>query len=1506
MKLNLPKLAWLTIVFFLIAGCFGPPKSDNRKEREREREKRERKHRKKNTPERVKDPTLDHEEDEENEKYDGIEAAQQREFDMTHDPSTNTIPKDRLINALEQRNTSIAFQTQNNPNPGGANGPNGIAANINEVSWEERGSNQDMPGPYGNSRDSIASTSGRIAALCIDSDPTKPNQIFVGGIDGGLWSCPDITVSTPAWTFIDNFSNLAISSICQDPTNPNIMYFGTGEHTINIDAVRGGGVWKSTNHGVTWTLLANTTTFLNVSKVLCDKYGNVYVATTFSFGVGTGVGLQRSLNGGNSWNEITPTIGGLNTKQVGDMVYDSTTDKMGVYMGYYPNNTAILTGFCYVTSPSTATTTNWLQPTTSATTGGGMTVKANTSTTQLYQTILTVKNGVFWALRSNYGTVALYLYRSTDGGATWTLQSSALSAATYGAGQGWYSIGLDCDPLNPSNNVMIGGLNVFKSTNGGTSFTQVSEWVKGNYTGQTQYVHADVHNIYYNTSAAGQNRVIVCSDGGVFYSTNGGLNWADRNIGLRLKQFYSCAINPSVPNYFLAGAQDNGSHQFKQSGLGASTEVTGGDGAIVAIDQQNPNNQITSYVYNSYYISKDGGNTWSNKTFGSSAGMFINPFDFDSKTKKMYAAYTPGNYLRWDDPTTTQNNSSVVSVSSVVGGNVLSVVTASTNLSNTIYVAGGTVVAKVVNANTASPTVTDLVAPVTAGSYISSIILGSSTTDQDIMITVSSYGATVKKVLVTTNGGSTWTDVTGNLPDMPVRWALFYPGTNTQAFLATEAGIWYTTAINGAATVWQPSVGFPAVRCDMIKYSGTNDVIAVGTHGRGLWTTKISTTPKISFYNSQLSAAKNVDTGTTAGCRMYADYSDTLIISGAPTGSATVTLSVQSGNTAVKGVDFDFTTNGNFTTPSTIATFNSGIYPNKIPVLIRVFNNHNKNASLPQTANLIYTVSGATDAVASPANQAVSISLTDAFPITTPLTSQTLWSENWENWPTTFNSWSFMPEAYYGSPANANALIPLGNYGCAGPISGITAQLFGLNASGGLAYCANGNAGAYTARMSRAVTAGSSHYFNMKVSFSYKSNGNNTSITNSLVYSTDSGTTWVPIASYTSTGTSSTIATTAATIPTTLDNTNYLLGWQSVGTAAATPSINGWEIDNIVVTGDIAVPPIDSIAGSTATNYETTGQNIDYYSAKNNIFANVTGSSADLACVTASIENAGAIWQPYQGGTRSQKTFLVTPTTNGSSASYTATFYFTNTELAGMNPADLRIAKTSASSIAASDASNTIAITPTTVTTYNSYGVAFTANFTGFSRFFLTSGAMILPITLLDFKAALVNHNTELNWITTNELNNSGFDIETSRDGINFVKLGFVAATGNGSASNSTYTYTHVKPQSGVNYYRLKQIDKDGKFVYTKTVAINIGDNGIVKPFLYPVPAKDAVTLNFGTIISTASVSIYSNDMKLIRNENIAGSVVTKDFDISALASGIYFMVVKNNGKSETLRFVKQ
>ena len=370
------------------------------------------------------------------------------------------------------------------------------------------------------------------------------------------------------------------------------------------------------------------------------------------------------------------------------------------------------------------------------------------------------------------------------------------------------------------------------------------------------------------------------------------------------------------------------------------------------------------------------------------------------------------------------------------------------------------------------------------------------------------------------------------------------------------------------------------------------------------------------------------------------------------------------------------------------------------------------------------------------------------------------------------------------------------------------------------------------------------------------------------------------------------------TLPTLLNQVNFLLGWSSSGA-----DLSGFAIDNISVVADITPPTIETAARSANNYYVSRTTNIDAYSTNNNIFSNITNASADLGCVTASIENVGNNWQPYLNGTRSQKTFILSPTTNAAGTTYTSSFYFTNAELNGLNVANLKLAKTDAASVAASTSANTTSVT-TTTTTYNSTGVIFTGSFTGFSRYFLIDQNVVLPIELISFTGNIVSHSTVINWITSSEINNKEFDVQWSPDGINFITLGVVPSKGNSSVTVG-YSFTHTSPTDGVNFYRLKQLDLNGKVSYSKIITLKL-NNPDEEPFLYPNPANKSININLGSSVGHADVLLYNSDMRLLRKLNLNIVGLTSNIDISKLLPGVYFIQVNKNEKKILLRFIKE
>jgi len=343
----------------------------------------------------------------------------------------------------------------------------------------------------------------------------------------------------------------------------------------------------------------------------------------------------------------------------------------------------------------------------------------------------------------------------------------------------------------------------------------------------------------------------------------------------------------------------------------------------------------------------------------------------------------------------------------------------------------------------------------------------------------------------------------------------------------------------------------------------------------------------------------------------------------------------------------------------------------------------------------------------------------------------------------------------------------------------------------------------------------------------------------------------------------------------------------------------------IIQLGNVVIgTAIETAAGATTSIHIESGSNDYFYSTNNKLLMKLSGISAILGCVSSTLDESGLSWTNYQGGQRSAKVFAVTPTTNGGGTSYTLSLYFDNSELDGKNPSTMRIAKTSAASVASSNSGNTVFVTPT-VTTLGSGTTVFTGSFTGFSRFFLVDAGVTLPIVLKDFTGKINNdQNAVLNWATESENNNRGFDIEMSRDVSNFVLLGTIASPGN-SLTEQHYEYLHIKPQPGVSFYRLKQTDMDGRYEYSKIISLYI-NNDMVNAFVYPVPAKTRITINFGKIMAKGEIEIFSADMKTVKREIINNPSATKEININNLSKGVYFIRYANGSGTKILRFIKE
>ncbi len=723
---------------------------------------------------------------------DRMDLAWQQEFELTKDPATNTVPRERLIEAFRYAKSLNI--------PGKANK---VSAAISGVFWRERGPNN---------------VGGRTRAIMVDPNDGSKKTVWAGSVGGGLWKTTDITATSPNWAPVnDLMGNLAITSIAYDPSNTQVIYFGTGEGWSNGDAIRGLGIWKSIDGGATWNQLASTnnSNFYYIQRIAIAANGDVYAATKS--------GLLRSQNGGITWMNVLGSGNGSASNSISD-VEIATDGTIWCGIGIFSTDG--------VYKSATGNAGSWNK----CNTGANGFPTAGIKRVEL--ACAPSNASIVYAMCQGAGNGIGGIYKSVDAGVSWTactLPSDADGGvgADMTRGQAWYDLAIAVDPNN-ANTLIVGGVDLFKSSNAGTTWTQIAHWYGGF---GFQNVHADQQWVYYEP---GNSSVIYFgNDGGVWRSTNGTAatpTIISKNDNYNVTQFYGGAINPGYHNnQLMSGAQDNGTNQTNSAAIGSSVQVTGGDGCFCHIDQNQAQFQFSSYVYNNYYRSTNTGVSFSSIT-NDNSGSFVNPTDYDDANNNLYACHTTGDYyVMLNAPASAAFTT--VPVAAFGGGRVTHI-SVSPNTANRVFFGlNNGIIVSADNANTTTPTATNIKGAGMPGTSVSSIAIEKAN-DAHLLITYSSYG--VNSVWETTNGGTTWASVEGNLPDMPIRWALFSPINNKQAMLATELGVWTTDNLNGGATVWATSnTGLANVRVDMLQFRNSDSLVMAITHGRGNFTTDV-------------------------------------------------------------------------------------------------------------------------------------------------------------------------------------------------------------------------------------------------------------------------------------------------------------------------------------------------------------------------------------------------------------------------------------------------------------------------------------------------------------------------------------------------------------------------------------------------------------------------------------------------------------------------------------------
>ncbi|PLX19921.1 MAG: hypothetical protein C0599_10040 [Salinivirgaceae bacterium] len=752
-------------------------------------------------------------------KMDNPDQAAFRDFIQTVDPETRNVPVERLYEAQKE-----------------------ISANQYRTAVKNQWTQ--IPTNMG----------GRTRVLAWDPNDTDTSKVWAGSVSGGLWYNENIHDVSSSWMPANDFwPSLSVSSIAFDPNNTEIMYVGTGEAetaviTYRESGGRGAGIMKSLDGGLTWNLLETTSAFFYVTDVVVrDENGSSVVYAGVSSGVYMGEvhnttpanGLYRSIDGGETWEQVLPEFEG-EVPPVSDIELGADNR---MYVGTM-NNVDGEKGSLIFTS-DWGTFGSWAQyddiadeiatnPSFNMT--GRVKIAAAPSDANVVYSFFAV--GTADQLTQGFPVWhGIYIMKSIDKGATWTEVNLPNGGGNQWAYLAWHALVGEVDPNNPDV-VWAGGLDLHRTDDGGNTWTKYSAWAMMYYGGGDDYVHADQHCIAYKPGNS--DIAIYATDGGVFYTNNaaGSTTFSDHNKDYNTLQFYSGKISPFEGNVgTLGGLQDNGSLLFDGSPLSPNVMVSGGDGGYCYFDPYRENAYISSVYRNQLNVFEN--NSSYNYINDYESGTFTSPFAVNFATQKVYA-----NAMMF----TGEYEDNILIISDFYGtysGQFYNVNTGSTvpysymslspyyEESDRLLV--GTSDGKLFKIDVIGETFTtnEITGTEFPQGFISSINYAGG--DDTTIITFSNYG--VESLWLTVDGGSTWTGCDGNLPDIPVRFAIFHPENSKQVMIATETGVWETRNIYAENIEWTLDETLPYVRTDMLDIRVADNTVLAATHGRGQFTT---------------------------------------------------------------------------------------------------------------------------------------------------------------------------------------------------------------------------------------------------------------------------------------------------------------------------------------------------------------------------------------------------------------------------------------------------------------------------------------------------------------------------------------------------------------------------------------------------------------------------------------------------------------------------------------------
>ena len=653
----------------------------------------------------------------------------------------------------------------------------------------------DPPGPTGQNNDGI----GRIDAIAFH--PELEDVMYAGSPTGGLWKSCDAGFS---WHPIgDQWTLLGVSDIAIDPQHPDTLYVATGDR--DSERIRSRGIQKSTDGGETWELIPIVTSGSHPSRV---RKIVIHEQNTQQLLVATTSGIFKSTNGGLTWSLQTIEQNYYDVELMpgnSEVVYVSTSDR--IY-----NSADFGNSYSLLTTPYNS----------------GEVIRIELAVTPADSLVL-VSNA--YPGNTADGPKA---YKSNDGGATFQLICDSSSNLEYVNGGSinmgdlfWSQGSINwCVAINPNDasDILIGGINLIRTYDNGVSWKYLTT---GNFGGG--YIHVDMHTLSFNPH---NNIAYVGCDGGLYKHNVDGQIWNRLHYGMNITQFYRFANSHHASGTFIAGNQDNGVMLLDSSNW---THELIGDGADGAINPGNSNNIISHRLYGGgLSMTNDRGASWNTLSLTSIANEFqarFLPLQYDPVQRNtLYVVMqnvwkSKDNGDNWINITEGRiGNSRKFGFEVSEANNQVLYVTSQNNINGGLKVS--------LDGGETWEQKPDLPVTVFAGMEIHP--------EFPNIIYLIGYGG----VIVSDDYGSSWTDITANLPEVSYNAIVFQKGSNNELYLATDIGVFYKNNLEP----WQLyDSGIPSVLVSDIHIDYNQSKIIASTYGRGLWEAPLKNSSTICF-----------------------------------------------------------------------------------------------------------------------------------------------------------------------------------------------------------------------------------------------------------------------------------------------------------------------------------------------------------------------------------------------------------------------------------------------------------------------------------------------------------------------------------------------------------------------------------------------------------------------------------------------------------------------------------